>query len=87
MYDRLFKNKNDYSVKVYIHKPGYQKAVCTMELEYVHRIYYLANWLKDWDYLVIFCRRNKQFMKIQTRNEYIEDKPLNFNDNRYNLQW
>jgi hypothetical protein len=84
---RDFQNKNDYSVKVYVHKPSYKYAINTMNMEYVHSIYKLSLWVKEWDYFVIFSRRTKQYICIVRRGDYVPNKPQTYQDNIYNLHW
>lgn len=68
-----FKNKNDYSVQVYLNN---EKRLFT---EYVHSIYAYTQWLNKqgvfWDYLLVYVRRSRAVLCYYKNGDFIDSKP------------
>jgi hypothetical protein len=68
-----FKNKNDYSVQVYLNS---EKRLFT---EYVHSIYAYTQWLNKqgvfWDYLLVYVRRSRAVLCYYKNGDFIDSKP------------
>lgn len=81
----FLKDKNDYSV--YVYKDG-QKRLFS---EFVHDIYKYSLWLKRngimWDYLLVFCRRDRQIMCYYKNGDYLHAKPDSGNMGRRKSNW
>lgn len=68
-----FKNKNDYSIEVYL---GSKRVLA---LTFVHSIYKITLWLDkkniEWSVINIYARRSRRFITRQYKKDYIVDKP------------
>lgn len=74
--DADFKNKNDYSVTVFLDG---KKRLFT---EYVHSIYAYTHWLQNqsitWDYILVYVRRSRAVLCYYQNGDFIDSKP-NYN--------
>lgn len=81
----FLKGKNDYSCTVYL---GGQKRLFT---EFVQDIYKYAQWLKrnaiDWDYILVFCRRDRQIICYYKNGDYLDPFPDELKHGRRKPNW
>ena len=81
----FLKGKNDYSV--YVYKDGYKRLFT----EYVHSIYKYVQWLKvkgiDWDYVLVFCRRDRQIICYYKNGYFIDNYPDELKHGRRKSNW
>lgn len=69
----FLKDKNDYSITVY------HNHTRRLFREYVHNVLSYVNYLKansiEWDYIVVYCRRDRQPICYYKNGDYIHQKP------------
>jgi len=68
-----FKNKNDYSVTVYLNK---EKRLFS---EYVNSVFSYTQWLQKqsiaWDYILVYVRRSRAILCYYKNGDFIDSKP------------
>ncbi|SHL70276.1 hypothetical protein SAMN05444366_1266 [Flavobacterium saccharophilum] len=68
-----FKNKNDYSVTVYLNS---EKRLFQ---EFVHSPYIFTQWLAkqaiQWDYILVYVRRSRAVLCYYKNGDFIDSKP------------
>jgi len=68
-----FKNKNDYSVTVFLNK---EKRLFS---EYVNSVFSYTQWLDKqaitWDYILVYVRRSRAVLCYYRNGDFIDSKP------------
>lgn len=80
-----FKNKNDYSVTVYLNS---EKRLFQ---EFVHSPYALTQWLAkkaiQWDYILVYVRRSRAVLCYYKNGDFIDSKPNFITRGRIKQGW